>query len=316
MSKRMIVVIPTSGEAKLLPRTLKSLGTCRQPAVFSHVVVVENGPPAEAAEASKHAPSHLKVDYHHVERANKSNALNEVFASFDDEDLIYLVDDDIRFANNVLEDYAAAAEGVGGGCVFGGPLRIDSEGQAPEKWKLLLPGSMVGWAPERFDDRAGFFLGANWGVFAGDVRRAGGFDPRFGPGSPLNATGQEWSMQIALRKLGCRFRYLPGAMVWHYVDFRRFSVDFLIKRKYRGGVEAGIRSADFMHTSPRWHDHIRHPLLRAQGRRWKHRLLAHWAKLKGDDTAELKHSLEVEHARGFLHGYPIAFAELRNSRIP
>ena len=158
-SGSLYVVIPTAGACTLLPRTLTSLGACERPANYAQAIVVENGPPGGAAEAVRQAPASLQAKYVHVERANKSNALNCVFADFEDADLIYLVDDDVRFDPHVLVDFSAAAEGKTSGYVFGGPLRIDSDLPPPEEYLELLPGSMKGWepTPEAFDPLRNFF---------------------------------------------------------------------------------------------------------------------------------------------------------------
>ena len=305
MPEQLIVVIPTAGTCDLLPRTLMSLGNVELPSCYQRTVVVENGPPGLAATAVQAAPSCLRAEYVHIERANKSNALNQIFATFDKDALVYLADDDIRFARNVLQDFASAARDTNQGAVYGGPLRIDSDQEPPHEFRPFLPGSMKGWEPTAtdFNPQTAYFLGANWAVFAGDVLRVGGFDPRFGPGSPLNATGQEWSMQTALRRAGATFHYLPDAVVWHHVDFTRFSRDFLLKRRFRGGVEAGIQAADRQLRPIRWRDRFRFPATRARWRVWKHGLLAQASQLLSQPQQRLKHELLREHAKGFLYSF-------------
>jgi len=306
---KLHVVIPTAGECKLLPRTLASLAECELPASFGRAIVVENGTQGTVQQTVQAAPAQLNAQYIHVARANKSNALNEVFEQFDDDDLIFLTDDDVRFSPNLLTEYAPAAAAHKKDKhthVFGGPLRIDSTGEPPAAWRPFLPGSMTGWEPKEseFNPKRNYFLGANWGVYAGDIRRAGGFDPRYGPGSPLNATGQEWTMQMQLRSLGSEFVYLSQAMVWHHVDYGRYQEDFLLKRKYRGGIEQGIRWADRMSTNPRLRDRIRHPMLLARVRLFTQTIAAQCAKFLGDETALLRHQMEAEHAKGVLFSYP------------
>ena len=130
---RLVVVVPTAGGSDLLGRTLDSLGQCALPQEFEKVIVVENGAPGGAKSAVESAPAHLNAQYLHIERANKSNALNCVFAELAEDDLVYLIDDDIRFSKNCLVEFATAAKGKQSGYVFGGPLRIDSDGQPPAK---------------------------------------------------------------------------------------------------------------------------------------------------------------------------------------
>ena len=152
------VVIPTTCKSYLLTRTLASLAECELPTSFGRAIVVENGEKGTIEQMVLNAPSQLNAQYIHIERANKSNALNEVFKQFDDGDLVFLTDDDVRFSPNLLTAYASAAglsaesETSGepeeishrlGGKVFGGPIRIDSTGEPPASWRPFLPGSMT-----------------------------------------------------------------------------------------------------------------------------------------------------------------------------
>jgi GT2 family glycosyltransferase len=84
------------------------------------------------------------------------------------------------------------------------------------------------------------FLGFNWAAFAEDLHAVGGFDYRKGPGSPTKSVGQETDMQERLLQAGRHGRYVPGAMVWHYVPRSRCSPDWALERAYRIGVQWGL----------------------------------------------------------------------------
>lgn len=238
----LLVLIPTHGRPTLLRRTLDSVAACARPAGYAGCVVVENGPPAGAeavvrAAAEAHPEAGLR--YVHVERANKSHALNVALADVPDEALAVFFDDDVRVSPGVLEAYARAAEGYGGGgAYFGGPFACDYE-VPPADWeRALLPISAQGmrfdadWVPD-------FFLGFNWAAFAGDLRAAGGFDPNHGPGSPTGATGQESTMQKALLERGVPAVRVPEAMVWHYVPESRSNPAWAVRRKFKQGMGWG-----------------------------------------------------------------------------
>ena len=65
------------------------------------------------------------------------------------------------------------------------------------------------------------FLGFNWAASASDLIRMGGFNEERGPGTV--SRGQETDMQERMLKDGMRGRYLPDALVWHYVPRARCS---------------------------------------------------------------------------------------------
>src|SRR5690625_1660610 len=211
----MTVLIPTHGRATLLGRTLASLAACRLPEGYVETVVVENGSRAGAEDVVTGAAEthpHLRLRYMHVERANKSHALNEALKGIDS-GLVVFFDDDVEVGEDVLEQYASAAGGLSEGAFFGGAVRAVLEVE-PAPWvRDLLPASAGhGYNPtQRHED--GYYLGANWAAFAGDVRSAGGFDPNFGPGSPTGSTGQESQMQRRLLGWGCRVIGVTEAVV-------------------------------------------------------------------------------------------------------
>lgn len=243
--ERMHVLIPTHGRPVLLERTLASLGACHLPESYRETVVVENGSQAGAeAVVADIAATHpaLRLRYLHVERANKSHALNEALATVG-EGLVVFLDDDVRVAPQLLEAYAKAARERTEGTYFGGSVAVDYE-EAPPEWVVpALPFSARGY---RFDqgDRPepGLFLGFNWAAFASDLKSVGNFDPEYGPGSATGATGQEYNMQRRLQANGVTAEEVPGALVWHYVPRHRCSPAWALRRKYKVGIEDGLQT--------------------------------------------------------------------------
>lgn len=235
MTESLYVLIPTYGRAPLLGRTLSSLASCVLPACYRETIVVENGPKAGAEAIVAAADTRLRARYVHVEKANKSNALNEALKMLPDEALVVYLDDDVRLDPNVLTAYANAAV-AGERCYFGGPLSVDYE-VAPPEWLIAhLPASAVGWEPAE-DEEVRAFFGANWAARVGDVKAAGGYDVRRGPGT--SSVGQEYEMQWRLKESGLTPMYVPGALVWHYVPQERCSPEWLLKRAYRIGTSMG-----------------------------------------------------------------------------
>ena len=250
------VVIPTHGRPDLLVRTLASLARCELPEGYAGCVVIENGSRDGAEAACRGADARLAVRYLHHERGNKSEALNRVLEILSD-GLVVFFDDDVRFSPTVLTDYAAAANADNPGCWFAGPTGVDYETEPPDWLKRHLPPSAKGWewgGGKTFDrpDAMGF----NWAAFAADLRRAGRFNPDFGPGSPTGATGQESEMMSRLLAAGVSGRYLHGARVWHYVPGERCAPQWALSRTYRNNIRSalwGVRpDAPQLFGFPRW----------------------------------------------------------------
>ena len=237
------VLIPTHGRPTLLGRTLASLAACRVPAGYAEAVVVENGPragtEAVVAEASAAAP-HLRLRYLHVERANKSHALNEALATVG-EGLVVFFDDDVRLEPGVLEAYAGAAARHPERAYFGGPTDVDYEAPPPESMLSFYPPSVRG--VRCYEERLELILGCNWAAYAREVLSLGGFNPEFGPGSATGATGQETEMHRRLDAADFSRCVVSEAMVWHYVPRERSTAGWLFRRKYRHGLMAGLEES-------------------------------------------------------------------------
>jgi len=256
MATSLITVIATAGRAELLGRTLASLAECRLPDIYRETIVVENGPKCGAEEVVRQSDSVLRARYVYQAEPNKSRALNAVLDEVGD-CLVFMTDDDIRFAPATLQAYARAAEGIDSGCVFGGPLEVDYESEPPEWLKPHLPPSAVGWPSEEEpegNDRL-IFRGGNWAAFAQNLRNAGGFNPEKGPLAPVGGTGEETEMQRLLHKQGVPSVYVPEARVWHYVPLQRCSARWAMKRIYQNAVAYGFDNPD--HATrllgfPRW----------------------------------------------------------------
>jgi GT2 family glycosyltransferase len=257
----LVVNIATSGRPDLLKRTLESLSACQLPPNYRETVVVENGPRSSADAVVSAVRPDLRARYMYVSTGNKSASLNAALSTLDD-CLIFLTDDDVKFAPQALSAYADAAKSAGRGHFFGGPTSADYD-VPPPKWLLdYLPWSAKGWESSGSSDMSGpdtgqmRYLGFNWAAFAADLRDAGGFNPNFGPGSPSGSTGQETEMQVRLVKKGLKTVYVPEARVWHYVPVDRCSPQWVISRSYRHGLQEGLMSprehAGFWIFPPWW----------------------------------------------------------------
>ena len=179
----------------------------------------------------------------HCPEANKSNALNLAINSLKENQLLFLTDDDVRFDDDVLEQYTKAAEGYVSGKVYGGTVKPDMPIPPPPELLPYIPTSMKGFPGPKspMGPEEVFFIGSNWAVFSDDVKRLGGFDPLFGPGSKLRSTGQETQMMRKMRAAGFKFQFVDSAVVSHKVEPQHFTDEFVVDRRYRNGIEFGLR---------------------------------------------------------------------------
>lgn len=238
----MHLLIATAGRADLLGSTLRSLAACDIPASLASVIVIENGPACGSELVCRQSYGDLNVRYAWTPEPNKSLALNTALQQIPDRSLIVFSDDDIRFTPKTLLAFEQSAANAAPNKFFGGPFGCDYE-VAPPPWILpYLPLSAIGWQPNEktFDPRSGSFLGFNWAAYCYDIKRLGGFDPNFGPGSPTGATGQESNMQRRMRAAGMTAQLVPDAHVFHFVPANRCSIDWAVHRARRNGISRGV----------------------------------------------------------------------------
>ena len=252
------VIIPTHNRKDLLERTIDSVIACNCPQDLSlRMLVIENGGQFGVEDLISAKVSWLPIEYRYLENGNKSAALNSVLDDLDDSLVIFL-DDDVRVCSDMLIHYAEALAHNPEGYFFGGPMLIDYDTPPPEWLIDYLPVSVKGWCPETYvpaHPGVLWFMGCNWAAFVRDIKRAGGFDPKLGPGSP--GTGQETAMQQALVATGVKPVYVPGAVVWHYVPESRCSVEWAIERAFKNGFSDGLTKHDARQSQsvfgvPRW----------------------------------------------------------------
>ena len=238
MTHSLRIVIATAGRPDLLPRTLASLAACVKPRGYRETIVVENGPQCGAEDVVVNCPAPLNARYVHVTQGNKNLALNTALRDLDDNCLVFFTDDDVRYAPDVLQQYAHAAAEKGRGHFFGGPFGVDCD-QPPVGWlKKYLPPSARGWnpKPDKINLKHALFLGFHWAAFVGDIREAGWFDPMFGPGSAAGAPGDEKEMQLRLRRFGSKPHFVTNAKVWHFVPPERCTPEWALNRDYRNAI--------------------------------------------------------------------------------
>jgi len=238
-----LVVIPTYERCDLLDRTLRSLSECHLPPGLEKVIVAENGTKAGADLVVQKYADRLPLVYQFTEKPNKSNALNEVLRKGTNEFILFF-DDDVRIHPDTLLNYVKEVGDRTNGFFLCGRVRVDYEDEPPPEWMLdYFPPCVKGWHfnEEKCRMEVPDGLGANWGAFATDMREAGGFDERVGPGS--GAIGQESDMMEKLLNRKIIGYYLPDCDVWHFVPKERCSPEWMLSRAYKINVGRAVRLA-------------------------------------------------------------------------
>lgn len=294
MDTDLYVLLPTHGRSTLLRRTLESLAAFTPHPSLVATRVIENGPPGgaeEVVQSLKESAPHLRIEYVHSSRANKSEALNVALQGLPGSALCVMIDDDIRVAPGFMEAYVAAYAEHGDRAFYGGPCDVDYEVAPDPDLIPFFPPSAKGIGIERLIEKK-YFLGCNWAASAGVLRAAGGFDPLYGPGSPTGATGQETELQGRLRARGLVMAAVPEALVWHYVPADRSSRQWLVERLYRVGRSAGQAKRDGKITAG----------ARGLSRLGQDVLVTMWAGLRGDRRQLIARQLGVARQWGYIAG--------------
>ena len=293
----LFVLLATRNREALLERTLSSLASCRRPQGYQGTWVVENGARGATEDVVRRANPDLKAHYLFEAAGNKSRALNAAMAHISD-GLILFLDDDVRVGADLLELHAAAAERAGAGHFFGGPVAPDYEAPPPVWLMRFLPASAKGW--EWQDAEVPIvkpvILGCNWAAFAADIRAIGGFSEQFGPGSATGSIGQESQMQRRLLAHGLVGRYVPGALVYHWVPGGRCSPEFALERIHKDGIRSGLLRYEDLGIGIAGYPVV---LLKRTFDRW---LYWHYRRLSGNAADSFAAQVAFRHRLGVLKG--------------
>lgn len=240
MSRKFTIIIPTSNRVLLLERTLSSIERVENFEGLDEVIIVENGASTDSRRVLKRCCIPARLEYMYHPFSNKSRALNYALKKARNEFVVFF-DDDIRIGSCTLECYGNAINTRQEHSFYCGPCAIDYEDSIPPEWlREYLPPSAKGWTLGREEQvlERPDALGANWGAFVQDIHSVGGFSEEHGPGT--KSRGQETEMQKRLLKAGIKGRYLPDAIVWHYVPGERCSEEWTLKRAREKSMHFGL----------------------------------------------------------------------------
>ncbi|MFD8011332.1 glycosyltransferase [Streptomyces sp. NPDC058955] len=219
------VVVATRERPASLARALDSLLAQDHP--DHELIVVDNAPRTSATRDLVTERYADRVRYVREDRPGLATAHNAGVAAARGEVLAFTDDDviaDPRWLSALAAPFAADP---GLGCVTG--LILPALLTTPAQILLESHGGFAkGFAPRLYDPArppadeplfpftAGSFgSGANMAFRASALRRAGGFDPATGTGTPARG-GDDLYAFVAVLAAGHRLRYTPEALVWHH----------------------------------------------------------------------------------------------------
>ena len=234
------VIIPTYKRPFLAERVLRTLTRCALPPDVE-ICVVENGPADGVEGLCREFSVGNRVRYLYSPMAGRSKAVNFAIGATDADFLIFF-DDDVTFAQDMIETYVDAARRYGPGYIFGGPLVPDAETRCPSHLIPYLPRSATGWSlgdreieipASQFE----YFFGANWAVFRSDLMTSGLFSEDLGVGAAKNSPmGEETELQHRLIDASVKAIYLPRAIIHHLVPQECYTMKWAWRRTFREGV--------------------------------------------------------------------------------
>lgn len=236
------ILIATCGRPERLDGALASIFAANLPPELLEIVVIENGSRVSEPVARRFQEK-VPIRFIHLDMANKSNALNKGLEETAC-DLVIFFDDDVIIDPASVSTYVEAARKHGRRHFFGGSTYPIWVGDPDDTWSEFFPLSMraASFGSSSATRRSHTFLGYNWAAWREEIIEAGGFDPDFGPGSRFDSSGQETGAQVRLMRRGCQQVPLDRCRVGHIVESERSSLDWLLARRRRAGIEIGLRN--------------------------------------------------------------------------
>ena len=261
---KLTVAICTWNRATLLRRTLDSLTAQRNlQGVAWEFLVVNNNCTDDTDAVIAAFDSRLPIRRLHQPVPGLSNARNTAIAAAAG-DYIVWTDDDVVVCPEWLSAYVQAFRTWPDHAVFGGPIRPQFEGKPPKWLVSVLTDVEVAYGVRNINPAEGDLsivvgkepFGANFAIRS-DLQRSHPFDSRLGktPNRPYGV-GEESLVICAILEAGHRGRWVPGAVVHHWVPRFRQSTRH-IRNYWKGHGMRSAMSEDFSDQPvllgiPRW----------------------------------------------------------------
>jgi glycosyltransferase involved in cell wall biosynthesis len=309
VSLRPTVAICTRNRAAILARSVEAAAV-EAAAAGGEVLIVDNASTDDTPAVAARLASERVRTIREAElglSAARNRALVEARG-----DVVAFLDDDAVPRPGWLAALAAAYASPAVAAA-GGPIRLAFEVPPPAWLAPALHGALsaydLGPAPRRVRyGEADYPYGANVSVRVAAARAAGGFSTRFGLRGTAQLQHEEIDLCYRLEAAGGEIRYVPDAVVDHWIASDRLTPAYFLERHRRGGESAAL----FI---------LRHRgVLRALWRiRWLYGgdlLRASYAPAEPVDGARLAGECRRQEALGYLAGLMRALPRLGALRAP
>lgn len=238
------ILICTHNRVELLQRALRSLEACEIPkGVRAGIFVIANACSDGThlfLENYRPARASLRYRWMVVPQPGKSHALNEAIPKTHGQ-LLAFVDDDHRVDTGFIRALHAAGQAHHDTELFCGRILPDWTGEEP-KWvhaqgpyriyPLPVPHFDLGSETKEVTPDLAVPGGGNLVLRKTAYEKVGPFRMDLGPrGHDLGgAEDIEWVKRAIA--MGLRLRYLPNMLQYHYVDPKRLTLNYLMRKAY------------------------------------------------------------------------------------
>lgn len=242
----LTVLICTHNRAQLLERTVHHLNAARRPHDCQvNILVVANACTDGSIEflekIASTGTSNLPLKWVAEPLPGKSNALNRAIPLLQS-DLVAFVDDDHRVDPGYLENICQAAVEYPDAGLFCGRIIPDWDGSEPawvhdngpyRIYPLPVPRFDQGESPRLLTPDIAIPGGGNIFIRIIWLTRVGEFSTELGPSGHDLGGSEDIDWILRAQKLGAKLQYVPSVLQYHYVDIRRFSLPYMMKKAYK-----------------------------------------------------------------------------------
>lgn len=253
MNNTLTVFICTHNRAELLERTLASLNAAARPdSCMADVLVIANAcTDATHAFLENYArqgslDGRLPLRWEAEPVPGKSNALNRGLQLVTSS-LVAFVDDDHRVDQGYLFHICEAAKDHPDAGIFCGRILPDWDGTEPDWvhdtgpyriYPLPVPRFDQGDAPLRLTPDIATPGGGNLFLRSEWLAKVGPFVTGLGPVGHDLEGGEDLEWVLRAQSLGAQIQYIPQVVQYHYVDARRLTLPYVMKKAYKRTASA------------------------------------------------------------------------------
>ncbi len=243
---KLSIVICTYNRAHFLGDTLKSLADQGFPASDYELLLVDNASTdATPTLAQDFASTHADVPFRYVleTRQGLSNARNRGIAEAQG-DVVVFLDDDVRLEKsylNIIQGFYTKHPEV----MATGNTIIPEYLFACPSWMSVYLAPLVGYhrwsqATRPYHGRK-FPVGASMAFRKTVFAEVGDFNPALGRTGKVLGGNEEKDLFYRMRALGMSIWFLADAVVYHQIDDRRLTLDYVRRQAIGVGLSERVR---------------------------------------------------------------------------